>query len=157
MLKQTIIDDLKYNPKTGALSWRDTGLPATTRGKHGHYVYVCGQVYYAARVAWLIAKGDWPTRIKFLNGDKFDMRMDNMRELTPADQRWLRRQEQVAERRKLDRVRAKLPVGVYQCRDSNLYYARILVAGRIKVSPRVDTPAEAKALRDALKLNRQTT
>lgn len=156
MITDIIPRVLIYNPKTGALIWRDTGLPATTRGQHGHYVYVNGQTYYAARVAWLLAKGKWPRRITFLNGDKFDMRMHNMRELTPAERKDHDLQREYYAKQKAARARSKLPRGVIQCRDTGRYYARVLVRGHIEVSPRVDTPEQARTMRDAI-LNPQTT
>lgn len=147
-----ITSALIYNARTGEIVWRNSRLPATTRGKDRLYIYVgaAGRVYHAERVAWLLAKGEWPRKITFLNGDKFDLRMSNLRELSPADMQDMRRQEQEQALRDAARARASLPHRVMQDRNTGLYYARVLVRGQIKVSPKVRTPEEARLLRDAM-------
>ena len=150
MDKHQLREALSYNPKTGALIHRADNRLATRESNGRLFVYAIGRPFYAERVAWLLAKGDWPARITFMNGNKADLRMCNLRVLSPAELRDLRRQLQEEASRVAARDRSKLPHRVIVCRDTGLFYARVLVRGEIKVSPKVRTPEEARALRDAM-------
>jgi len=45
-----------------------------------------GTSYLAAKVAWFLALGSWPeNRLRFLNGDRTDIRLDNLEETDRVD------------------------------------------------------------------------
>lgn len=91
---------LRYEPETGKLFWNAcesqppqwngkwAGKEAfTTIGKNG---YKAGRInwrlYYAHRVAWVIANGQWPAgQIDHINGDRTDNRIANLRECIPTE------------------------------------------------------------------------
>jgi|GEM_PF-6997570 len=145
-----LADLLTYNARTGALLWRADKRPATRESNGRLFIYAIRRPFYAERVAWLLAKGHWPSRITFMNGDKTDLRMCNLRILSSAELRDLRRQFQEEASRVAARKRSSLPHRVIECRETGLFYARVIVRGEIKVSPKVRTPEEARVLRDAM-------
>ena len=80
---------LEYSPSgNGALIWR-IGRKGRAAGSFaGHLttrnelrVYIDGESYLAAKVAWALDMGYWPEgRLRFLNGDRTDIRMTNLEE-----------------------------------------------------------------------------
>lgn len=147
---------LSYNPRTGAIIYKDDRTNAIRNGANGPYVVISARAYHAGKVAWLLAMDDWPRGLYYVNGDKTDLRRNNLLDVTPAEAKALDKQRAEEAKRKATAHRATLPKGVIECRDTGLYYARVLVRGHIHVSPRVATAAEARALRDAM-LNPLTT
>lgn len=147
---------LSYNPRTGAITHTDDKSNAIRNGEYGPYVVINKQSVSAGKVAWLLCMGDWPRNLYYLNGDKTDLRRYNLRDVSLAEAKALDKQRAEEAKRKATAHRATLPKGVIECRNTGLYYARVLVRGHIHVSPRVATAAEARALRDAM-LNPQTT
>jgi hypothetical protein len=78
---------LKYDPATGALERvRQPGSVAKDR-PIGHRledgrmrVSLLGRHYYANKLAWLYVHGEYPAQfIEHINGDKSDIRIENMR------------------------------------------------------------------------------
>jgi hypothetical protein len=76
----------------GALIWRHgrlRGEIAGTETKQGNpelRIRFEGTSYLAAKIAWFLSMGYWPeNRLKFLNGDRTDIRMDNLEETDRVD------------------------------------------------------------------------
>lgn len=90
---------LKYNPKTGKLSWKKRGVKgfdAQFAGKqtflttsNGYKIgSVMGHTFMASRVAWAIATGEMPKgEIDHINGDRADNRLRNLRDVTCTENR----------------------------------------------------------------------
>jgi hypothetical protein len=78
---------------SGMLTWRG-GHRGRTAGAIAGYetprrelrVNIDGTSYLAAKVAWALYMGYWPeNRLKFVNGDRTDIRMVNLVETDRAD------------------------------------------------------------------------
>jgi hypothetical protein len=85
---------LDYDPETGIFRWEKAQSNRVKVGQRTgclcHYGYqiigINGRVYRAARLAWLIMTGEWPSvYIDHVNGDRADDRWVNLREATPSD------------------------------------------------------------------------
>lgn len=75
---------LSYNPDTGLFSrvFKNRGV-RRYNNYHGSggYVYITleGQLFHAERLAWRLYYGEWPPmKVKFLNGNKDDLRIVNL-------------------------------------------------------------------------------
>lgn len=155
MRKADLVNLLRYDPATGALTWRDTKQSAIVPTPRGPHVQYGNQSFVAVRLVWLIAWGKIPPRVTFLNGDRYDLRLCNMRFLSPDEYRAHNRTLKQDAARAASRDRQSLPKGVMQCRKTGLYYSRVLVAGRIEETKRVADPREAARLRHALLLTQR--
>jgi hypothetical protein len=76
----------------GALIWRYGRLRGelagteTKKDKPELRIRFDGTSYLAAKVAWFLSMGYWTeNRLKFLNGDRTDIRMDNLEETDRVD------------------------------------------------------------------------
>lgn len=76
----------------GALIWRYGRLRGELAGTETKTanpelrVRFDGTSYLAAKIAWYLAMGYWPVnRLKFLNGDRTDIRLDNLEETDRVD------------------------------------------------------------------------
>jgi|DEB0MinimDraft_3_1074331.scaffolds.fasta_scaffold20825_2 hypothetical protein len=82
-----------YDQETGELARKvPTGRPR--KGSKARYRRhnVDGVDYYEHRLVWLYVYGDWPTKdIDHINGDRYDNRIDNLREVTVAQNHMNRR------------------------------------------------------------------
>ena len=88
---------LRYEPDTGRLYWKADRLTGKGRVSvkagseagclcktHGYVLIgINSRVYRAHRLAWLLHYGEWPDRIDHVNGDRADNRIDNLRSVTP--------------------------------------------------------------------------
>ena len=78
---------LSYQPQSGHFTWIcggkgiTTGSRAGTRGALGHRIIrIRGRFYHASRLAWFWTHGVMPRKLKFLNGDVDDCRIENLAE-----------------------------------------------------------------------------
>ena len=76
----------------GALIWRHGRLRGEFAGSETSTavpelrVRLEGTSYLAAKVAWFLVLGYWPIhRLRFLNGDRTDIRIDNLEETDRVD------------------------------------------------------------------------
>lgn len=76
----------------GALIWRYGRLRGELAGTETKgdvpelRVRFEGVSYLAAKVAWFLSMGYWPeNRLRFVNGDRTDIRMDNLEETDRVD------------------------------------------------------------------------
>jgi len=96
----------EYDPVSGSLtpnkSWHmpptnGRGKPCTAndpRDINGYLtVTICGKTYYAHRVAWKMFHRREPNELDHVNGNKADMRIENLREVTHAENMLNRRQQ----------------------------------------------------------------
>jgi hypothetical protein len=85
---------LEYSPSgNGALIWL-VGRKGRAAGSFAGYetprnelrVHIDGVSYPAGKVVWALCMGYWPeNRLKFLNGDRTDIRMANLEETDRLD------------------------------------------------------------------------
>lgn len=81
---------LDYDPVTGIFLWKlpvgntSTGKQAGTLKPDGYIrIQVNGRLYYAHRLAWLMAYGEWPSNIiDHIDGDRKNNSLANLRNAT---------------------------------------------------------------------------
>lgn len=81
-----------YDAGNGALIWRYGAREGELAGSETATadpelrIRINGQSLLAAKVAWYLAIGYWPVnRLRFLNGDRTDIRIDNLEETDRVD------------------------------------------------------------------------
>ena len=81
-----------YNVGNGALVWRYGAREGELAGSETAAadpelrIRINGQSLLAAKVAWFLSMGYWTeNRLRFLNGDRTDIRMDNLEETDRVD------------------------------------------------------------------------
>jgi len=123
---------LSYDPATGLFRWRATrdGVKAgsfagRTRGRYNQ-ICVHRKFYQASHLAWLYMTDKWPKReINYINGNRFDTRWGNLREITPS------------QRRAIAPTRNKLGVKGVWITKNGKYVARISVNAKKNISDRL--------------------
>lgn len=85
---------LSYDPKTGFFTWRRTRSRFAYRGqiagrlttKGYRHIAICGEEYYAHRLAWLFSYREWPDGwLDHINRDRDDNRIRNLRLATHVE------------------------------------------------------------------------
>ena len=88
MTRDILASLLRYEPDTGNFYWLEPGhgrkldQPAGAKNMGHRTIRISGEDYQVQRLAWLYVHGKFPAnggRIKFVNGDTFDCRIDNLR------------------------------------------------------------------------------
>ena len=142
---------LRYDPHTGWLFWAyrsahksltpEQAIQATRAtfyagpGKRTGYINIGNRRFTAARMVWLVHKGDWPqNRLRHRNGNPSDDRMENL-----SDQP----KPKIA---KIKTYERKHPVGVCPM-GPNHWQAYAAFNGQRKFLGRFNTQAEAIAAR----------
>ena len=140
---------LRYDPKTGALTWRVTGKNRTVGKSAGTivathrrsycYVGILHQKHAKHRVAWLLMTGKWPTTpIKFKDGDGTNCRWGN---LEPTEIKAIRRGSHI------NRNNTSGYRGVGYRHSKGKWFANIYVDGRRKFLGYHDRKSAAVAAR----------
>lgn len=84
--RDEVIARLDYEPDTGCLRWKKTGLAAGSNDKGYTRISFNNRSYKAHRIIWLIAYGRWPNgQIDHINGRRSDNRISNLREVTQQE------------------------------------------------------------------------
>jgi HNH endonuclease len=88
--RDTLRDLLQYDPELGTFAWRSSRSGQKARVgciKDGYLVIrLLGRVYRAHRLAWLYAHGHWPAhQIDHIDGDRLNNQLDNLRDVTRAE------------------------------------------------------------------------
>jgi hypothetical protein len=74
---------LHYDPTTGVFTRRSNGRGAGYRAKTSVEIRVDHQLHRAHRLAWLYMTGAWPqNHIDHIDGDQFNNRFANLRDVT---------------------------------------------------------------------------
>lgn len=85
---------LEYDPATGRLYWKVqtssralVGSEAGSVDKRGYRaVQIYGRRYMAHRIAWALTFGEWPKEeIDHKNGNPADNRLENIRDVSPSE------------------------------------------------------------------------
>jgi len=84
---------LHYDPEHGLFTWRTmlcrrnpVGAPAGCRELKAVRIRIRGKAYMAHRLAWLYMTGAYPANfIDHINGDPFDNRWSNLRDVTLSE------------------------------------------------------------------------
>lgn len=84
-----VLRDFEYNPLTGILT-RKTGRDGPTNGTLHDNGYLRlrwkDKLYYVSHIIWVYCYGDWPKQtIDHINGIKTDNRLDNLRDVSLAE------------------------------------------------------------------------
>jgi hypothetical protein len=103
---ERIKERLNYDPATGIFTHAVTGGRAAvgsradfSNGKRYRQVAVDRHCFSAHRVAWLLVHGEWPKgQIDHINGDIFDNRIENLRDVTPSQNQANRRNTKLGPR-----------------------------------------------------------
>lgn len=113
---------LRYDAQTGAITWRSgarAGKPAGHVTKRGYRRITLDGAHMAAqRAAWAMHYGEWPDptkEIDHINGKRSDDRIENLRMVTPG------------QNRANTRARGTYPKGVAKRKAATPYFAYISV------------------------------
>lgn len=92
-LKATV----KYDPVTGIFTYIKSGRQMVVKNPSNYQNIAVGRKPFSAhRAAWFLSYGRWPRKgleLDHINGIKSDNRLDNLREVTHAENMWLPRRK----------------------------------------------------------------
>lgn len=105
---------LSYDPLTGDFRWKIStskkfkagqiaGSAKSVRNSITRYIYVRvdGKDITAARAAWVLQNGSWPSgRLGFINGDPQDVRFENIYEMKSLNEEYSSRADYLRKHRK---------------------------------------------------------
>lgn len=82
-----LFEVVAYDCATGDFIRKSNGLPVGSINKLGYCVIrIDNRLYAAHRLAWLYAHGKWPDGvIDHINGERSDNRIENLRDITKAE------------------------------------------------------------------------
>jgi hypothetical protein len=139
---------LAYDAITGEFTRRISTAPSVKVGdvagsSDGLYtkINLLGKRYYAHRLAWLYVYGVWPqNEVDHINGDKFDNRIENLREAT--------RSQNCANRPALATSKSGVKGVCWDARKRR-WIAQIRVDGVSRIIGHFESQSAAKAAYDA--------
>lgn len=149
---EDLLKVIHYSQETGEFRWKvrqslavPAGSIAGTIGKSGRrMIQINGDIFVAARLAWLYVHGSWPSQqIDHKNLNRSDDRIDNLREASPV--------ENAQNRRKKSNNTSGFK-GVHWVAHANKWQSRISVNGnRINLGLYSDIKDAAAAYAKAAK------
>lgn len=86
--REEVEELIAYDPDTGVFVWKQNRTNGVKAGREAgriaingyRQISLYGRRYYAARLAWLLAHGEWPLeQIDHINCDQADDRLANLR------------------------------------------------------------------------------
>ncbi len=142
-LERKLREMLEYDPQEGVLRWRVTsgrahkGKVAGTAAWHRYATFrMNGKFLKVHRVAWFLYHGAWPSGfVDHIDGDKLNNRIDNLRDVTPKQNRL-----------NVRKARADSETGVVGVRKNGSKFEAVITLDRkMKVLGRFDTLSEASS------------
>lgn len=134
---------VSYNSRTGIFKWlhsgpgRNESLLAGSINTQGYRVVrICGEDYFAHRLAFLYVTGSWPVHtIDHRNGVRRDNRWTNLRDVTHTGNM----------RNCSKAIRNAISRGVSWDAARHKYKAQLYADGRVRLNKRFDDLADAQA------------
>jgi hypothetical protein len=121
---------LRYDPESGAVTVVSTRIRYRS-------ISIDGTSYLEHHLVWLIHRGAWPTRfIDHINGDPSDNRIENLREVTQA--------ENIQNQRRGQKSNKSTGLLGVTLRPNGRATSRIWVNGKNLFLGNFDTPDEAQ-------------
>lgn len=92
---ERLTEVLDYDPATGVFVWKvmlarkfPVGRKAGGMKRGSYYIRIDEQDYTCARLAWFYETAAWPHRLKFKDGDKANVRFDNLVETNALPEKY---------------------------------------------------------------------
>lgn len=157
---------IDYDPATGVFRWKTRdrawfqrvnqwktwnlryagGVAGNLNPQGYRLIAVIDRQYLAHRLAWLMVHGAWPTnQIDHINGDRDDNRIENLRDVTGAENARNRRLQ-------ADNATGRTGVTAYPFQGQLRFVARIRVGGKLHHLGYFATVEEAAEARRAAEI-----